>query len=646
MEGYLDKKSGGKGGIRVREKWDRRYFTLFDNNLSYYKSAHLALNANPLATLNVTAARVFLKTASDDGVHRFTVLTSERELKLRASSAADYSAWIAALRPLVATVDEEAAPGGGSPRSARSSSAAAVEATSPTTPPPLQTEPPPPPPPPPPRPEAPRRAEAPRSSKSLAETVCSGMMFKKSGASKESSSSKTKVLDRWNRRFFTLNSEGVLEYYRSPDECAMGKPSLGSLPCKGATCFLKAVQGSEFRFTVRAGNRQIKLRAINPAEYRMWTAALERFSSVSQASEARNPDDDVPAAAPSASGDVNGSASLAATLDEPDSPSSPAPENPFGERPPEPARRPDPTPEPARNPGPLPEPANPFGDSSSEITTNPFGSEKLCDASPHTAPPVVAAASRAAAAPSPAAAVEPPAPPEASPALPASSARALAPTEAYSGPVTAQYKLITVGDSGTGKSCLLHRFVMKRYAEVGTTVGVDAASVASFNLGSAAVSLVLWDTAGQERFAPLSSPFYRKADGVLVAFDVGCRESFERATTHWLDQIDSKAAPNVARLLIGLKSDIAAHLRHVSESEAEKLARSRGLLYCEASSLSGDGVDDAFFIISCAIMNAKLESDPTNPEYVTGSDSMGVTSPAPTTGGLSRRQKPAAGSCC
>lgn len=58
-------------------------------------------------------------------------------------------------------------------------------------------------------------------------------------------------------------------------------------------------------------------------------------------------------------------------------------------------------------------------------------------------------------------------------------------------------------------------------------IAVDVMST-KIELGTSTVALALWDTAGQERFAPLSAPYYRQADGVVVVFDVGSRRSFER----------------------------------------------------------------------------------------------------------------------
>ena len=57
-----------------------------------------------------------------------------------------------------------------------------------------------------------------------------------------------------------------------------------------------------------------------------------------------------------------------------------------------------------------------------------------------------------------------------------------------------------------------------------------------------------WGTAAQERFAPLSTPYFRSADGVVLAFDLTSRASFERVPSYWTDEIYYKASPDVRTL--------------------------------------------------------------------------------------------------
>ncbi|KOO25438.1 rab protein [Chrysochromulina tobinii] len=155
-------------------------------------------------------------------------------------------------------------------------------------------------------------------------------------------------------------------------------------------------------------------------------------------------------------------------------------------------------------------------------------------------------------------------------------------------------RLIVVGDSGIGKSALLERFVHARFGAKGAlaTLSVDL-STANVSLGAQAVSVQLFDTAGQERFAPLIGPYYRHADGVLVAYDVGHRTSFERAISYWASEIAKNATPGTPVVLVGTKADRLCEpgYRRVETREAEEAASALGWPYCgETSAATGVSV--------------------------------------------------------
>ncbi|OAF65666.1 hypothetical protein A3Q56_06615 [Intoshia linei] len=76
------------------------------------------------------------------------------------------------------------------------------------------------------------------------------------------------------------------------------------------------------------------------------------------------------------------------------------------------------------------------------------------------------------------------------------------------------YKFIVIGDSGTGKTCLLCRFAENKYEEHNiSTVGVDF-KLKNLKIDETNVKLQLWDTAGQERFDTISTSYYRGAQAI------------------------------------------------------------------------------------------------------------------------------------
>ncbi|KAK5887743.1 hypothetical protein CesoFtcFv8_016321 [Champsocephalus esox] len=153
-----------------------------------------------------------------------------------------------------------------------------------------------------------------------------------------------------------------------------------------------------------------------------------------------------------------------------------------------------------------------------------------------------------------------------------------------------QFRLIVIGDSTVGKSCLIRRFTEGRFAQVSDpTVGVDFFSRLVEIEPGKRIKLQIWDTAGQERFRA----YYRNSVGGLLLFDITNRRSFTNVH-NWLEEAQSHVQPhNIVFLLVGHKCDLDAQ-RQVSLQEAEKLAGAFGMRYVETSARESINVEKAF----------------------------------------------------
>lgn len=121
-------------------------------------------------------------------------------------------------------------------------------------------------------------------------------------------------------------------------------------------------------------------------------------------------------------------------------------------------------------------------------------------------------------------------------------------------------KIILLGPSGTGKSCLLHRFVKSEWRVLSSqTIGVEFSSKI-VKIGSGAnrrrIKLQLWDTAGTERFRSVSRSYYRGAAGAILVYDVASLNSFNALPTFLMDA-RSLASPGLTVVLAGNKADLA-----------------------------------------------------------------------------------------
>uniref|UniRef100_A0A8C1XH73 Calcium release activated channel regulator 2Ab n=1 Tax=Cyprinus carpio TaxID=7962 RepID=A0A8C1XH73_CYPCA len=153
------------------------------------------------------------------------------------------------------------------------------------------------------------------------------------------------------------------------------------------------------------------------------------------------------------------------------------------------------------------------------------------------------------------------------------------------------FKVILVGNSSVGKTALLRRFCDGQFHSATTaTVGIDY-SVRTLNLGDSHVALQLWDTAGQERYRSITKQFFRKADGVVVIYDITMEDSF-RSVRPWLASILEAVGDPIPVMLLGNKSD-KENEREVPTKEADMLAEEANLMFYECSAYTGVNVLEA-----------------------------------------------------
>jgi len=154
------------------------------------------------------------------------------------------------------------------------------------------------------------------------------------------------------------------------------------------------------------------------------------------------------------------------------------------------------------------------------------------------------------------------------------------------------FKLLLIGDSGVGKSCLLLRFADDTYTESYiSTIGVDF-KIRTIEEEGKTIKLQIWDTAGQERFRTITSSYYRGAHGIIIVYDVTDRESFNNVK-NWMLEIEKYAMDNVNKLLVGNKCDLSAK-KVVSFDEGKELADSFKIGFVETSARNSHNVEQAF----------------------------------------------------
>jgi small GTP-binding protein len=169
-------------------------------------------------------------------------------------------------------------------------------------------------------------------------------------------------------------------------------------------------------------------------------------------------------------------------------------------------------------------------------------------------------------------------------------------------------KILTIGESGVGKTCLLLRYTEDRFVKNHlTTIGIDY-KAKNIEINQKNVKLKIWDTAGQERFRNITQQYYKSADGILMVFDLTDKESFEKVK-EWMKQIkDHNHNDKMVVVLVGNKCD--SENRIVTNQEAESLAKELFTTrYQETSALQNINIDNTFGYLAEQIISKKEKKE-------------------------------------
>ena len=164
------------------------------------------------------------------------------------------------------------------------------------------------------------------------------------------------------------------------------------------------------------------------------------------------------------------------------------------------------------------------------------------------------------------------------------------------------FKLLTLGESQVGKTCILLQYTENKFFTSSmSTIGIDS-KIKYLTINDKQVKLKIWDTAGQERFRTITQQYYNRADGVLLVFALDNEESFLK-TADWIKQINLHSEQKkIPIVLVGNKSDLP---RKVSGEQAKELAEEYQLNYYETSALTRDNIDEAFECLANEIVKAR-----------------------------------------
>ena len=148
------------------------------------------------------------------------------------------------------------------------------------------------------------------------------------------------------------------------------------------------------------------------------------------------------------------------------------------------------------------------------------------------------------------------------------------------------FKLIFIGDSSVGKSCLTAKAVKNNFEEYyQATVGFEFLTF-NMKVNDKVIKLQIWDTCGQEIYKSLISNFYRNSSLAVLVYAIDNKESFNHVEV-WLNDLKSQANPDVRIFLVGNKADLEED-RKVTKEKGEKYKEDQHLdLFMETSAKTG-----------------------------------------------------------
>ena len=158
---------------------------------------------------------------------------------------------------------------------------------------------------------------------------------------------------------------------------------------------------------------------------------------------------------------------------------------------------------------------------------------------------------------------------------------------------TKSYKVLLLGNSYVGKTCILLRFSEDTYKDdYEVTIGLNY-RIKTLNIDNNPIRMQIWDTSGEEKFKAIAKNFYRGAHGVLLIYDICEKNSFLDVKS-WIEQIiENTDNDNLVMILCGNKCDMEKE-RNISKNEGENLANSYKIPFFECSAKENINIDEIF----------------------------------------------------
>ena len=154
------------------------------------------------------------------------------------------------------------------------------------------------------------------------------------------------------------------------------------------------------------------------------------------------------------------------------------------------------------------------------------------------------------------------------------------------------FKIIVVGDTGVGKTCVIKRTEHNKFDDFHTvTLGGDFAKL-YYMIKQKKVKVQLWDTCGLEQYRSMIKIFFKGANASIIVFDITNEKTYY-SVQRWFADVRENTPPSTLVYLVGNKSDLPG--RPVPKEAIDSYIASTGIKgFFEVSARTGQGLEEMF----------------------------------------------------
>ena len=156
-------------------------------------------------------------------------------------------------------------------------------------------------------------------------------------------------------------------------------------------------------------------------------------------------------------------------------------------------------------------------------------------------------------------------------------------------------KVVLLGETAVGKSCLISRFVSNKFQSnfVPTMGGCYSSKEVEYQKLKKKLKYEIWDTAGQEKYRAINKIFYQDAAVAILVYDITRKDSFEELKNYWYIEVRDNSPKDVIIAIAANKSDLY-EFEEVNNEDLQSFANSINAIYKETSALNGTGINELF----------------------------------------------------